>query len=113
LARARGLVADQPHPGKERASMATATAARPTSCVRTALRPKRPRAKWFLTPASFTAWSPPACASCSRAPGSRRRLPRWTRVFLTDGLALRALALVHALDAVPAIEKALKGAREK
>jgi hypothetical protein len=33
--------------------------------------------------------------------------------FLTDGLALRALALVHAPDAVPAIEKALKRAREK
>jgi len=73
LARDRGLVADQPHPGKERASMATATAARPTSYVRTALRPKRPRAKWFLP----------------------------------------FLPLVHAPDAGPAIEKALKRAREK
>ncbi len=33
--------------------------------------------------------------------------------FLTDGLALRALALVHAPEALPAIEKALKRAREK
>jgi DUF971 family protein len=33
--------------------------------------------------------------------------------FVTDGLALRALALVHAPDAVPAIEKALKRAREQ
>ena len=33
--------------------------------------------------------------------------------FVTDGLALRALALVHPPDAVPAIEKALKRAREK
>jgi hypothetical protein len=33
--------------------------------------------------------------------------------FLTDGLGLRALALVHAPEALPAIEKALKRAREK
>ena len=33
--------------------------------------------------------------------------------FLTDGLALRALALAHAPDAVAAIERALKRAREK
>ena len=33
--------------------------------------------------------------------------------FLTDGLALRAVALVHAPKAVPAIERALKRAREK
>jgi Holliday junction resolvasome RuvABC ATP-dependent DNA helicase subunit len=33
--------------------------------------------------------------------------------FVTDALSLRALALVHAPDAVPAIEKALKRAREK
>jgi DUF971 family protein len=33
--------------------------------------------------------------------------------FVTDGLALRALALVHTPDAVPAIEKALKRAREQ
>jgi Holliday junction resolvasome RuvABC ATP-dependent DNA helicase subunit len=33
--------------------------------------------------------------------------------FVTDGLALRALALVHAPDAVPAIEKTLKRVREK
>jgi hypothetical protein len=32
--------------------------------------------------------------------------------FVTDGLALRALALVHAPEAVPAIERALKQARE-
>jgi len=32
--------------------------------------------------------------------------------FVTDALGLRALALVHAPDAVPAIEKALKRARE-
>jgi hypothetical protein len=32
--------------------------------------------------------------------------------FVTDGLALRLIALVHAPDAVPAIEKALKRARE-
>jgi hypothetical protein len=32
--------------------------------------------------------------------------------FLTDGLALRALALAHAPDAVAAIERALKRARE-
>ena len=33
--------------------------------------------------------------------------------FVTDALALRALALVHAPDAVPAIERALKRVREK
>ena len=33
--------------------------------------------------------------------------------FLTDGLALRAVALVHAPKAVPAIDRALKRAREK
>jgi hypothetical protein len=33
--------------------------------------------------------------------------------FVTDGLALRALTLVHTPDAVPAIEKALKRAREQ
>jgi len=33
--------------------------------------------------------------------------------FVTDGLGLRALALVHAPEAVPAIERALKRAREK
>jgi hypothetical protein len=33
--------------------------------------------------------------------------------FLTDGLALRAVALVRAPEAVPAIERALKRAREK
>ena len=32
--------------------------------------------------------------------------------FLTDGLALRGIALVHAPDAVPAIDRALKRARE-
>ncbi len=32
--------------------------------------------------------------------------------FLTDGLALRSIALVHAPDAVPAIDRALKRARE-
>jgi hypothetical protein len=31
--------------------------------------------------------------------------------FVTDGLALLAVALVHAPDAVPAIERALKQAR--
>jgi hypothetical protein len=33
--------------------------------------------------------------------------------FVTDGLALKAVALVHAPKAVPAIERALKRAREK
>ena len=33
--------------------------------------------------------------------------------FVTDGLALRALAVVHAPDALPAIEQALKRAREE
>jgi hypothetical protein len=33
--------------------------------------------------------------------------------FVTDGLALRGIALVHAPDAVPAIDRALKRAREK
>ena len=33
--------------------------------------------------------------------------------FVTDALGLRALALVHAPEALPAIEKALKRAREK
>jgi len=33
--------------------------------------------------------------------------------FLTDGLALKAVAIVHAPKAVPAIERALKRAREK
>jgi hypothetical protein len=33
--------------------------------------------------------------------------------FLTDGLALRALSLVHAPEALPAIELALKRVREK
>jgi hypothetical protein len=33
--------------------------------------------------------------------------------FLTDGLALRAIALVHAPEALPAIERELKRAREK
>jgi hypothetical protein len=33
--------------------------------------------------------------------------------FLTDGLALQALALVHAPEALPAIERALKRVREK
>ena len=32
--------------------------------------------------------------------------------FLTDGLALKAVAIVHAPKAVPAIERALKQARE-
>jgi hypothetical protein len=32
--------------------------------------------------------------------------------FLTDGLALKAVAIVHAPKAVPAIERALKRARE-
>jgi hypothetical protein len=32
--------------------------------------------------------------------------------FLTDGLALRAVALVHAPQAVAAIERGLKRARE-
>jgi hypothetical protein len=32
--------------------------------------------------------------------------------FVTDGLALRALALVHAREALPAIERGLKRARE-
>ena len=33
--------------------------------------------------------------------------------FVTDALGLRALALVHAPEALPAIERALKRAREK
>jgi hypothetical protein len=33
--------------------------------------------------------------------------------FRTDGLALRAVALIHAPKAVPAIERALKRARDK
>jgi hypothetical protein len=33
--------------------------------------------------------------------------------FLTDGLALKAVAIVHAPKAVPAIGRALKRAREK
>jgi len=33
--------------------------------------------------------------------------------FVGDGLALRGIALVHAPDAVPAIDRALKRAREK
>ena len=33
--------------------------------------------------------------------------------FVTDALGLRALALVHAPDALPAIERALKRGREK
>ena len=33
--------------------------------------------------------------------------------FVTDGLALRGIALVHAPDALPAIDRALKRAREK
>lgn len=33
--------------------------------------------------------------------------------FVTDGLALRAIALVRAREAVPAIERGLKRAREK
>jgi hypothetical protein len=33
--------------------------------------------------------------------------------FLTEGLALKAVAIVHAPKAVPAIERALKRAREK
>ena len=33
--------------------------------------------------------------------------------FLTDGLALKAVAIVHAPKAVPAIDRALKRAREK
>ena len=32
--------------------------------------------------------------------------------FVTDGLALRGIALVHAPDALPAIDRALKRARE-
>ena len=32
--------------------------------------------------------------------------------FVTDALGLRAIAVVHAPDAVPAIEKALKRVRE-
>ena len=32
---------------------------------------------------------------------------------LTDGFALRALALVHAREALPAMERGLKRAREK
>jgi len=32
--------------------------------------------------------------------------------FLTDGLALKAVAIVHAPKALPAIERALKRARE-
>jgi hypothetical protein len=33
--------------------------------------------------------------------------------FVTDGLALRGVALVHAPGALPAIDRALKRAREK
>jgi hypothetical protein len=33
--------------------------------------------------------------------------------FVTDGLALRALALVHAPGALPAIERELERARKK
>src|SRR4029450_4392882 len=33
--------------------------------------------------------------------------------FVTDGLALRGIALVHAPEALPAIDRALKRAREK
>jgi len=33
--------------------------------------------------------------------------------FVTDGLALRGIALVHARAALPAIDRALKRAREK
>jgi hypothetical protein len=33
--------------------------------------------------------------------------------LLTDALALRAIALVHAPEALPAIERELKRAREK
>jgi hypothetical protein len=33
--------------------------------------------------------------------------------FVTDGLALRGIALVHAPSALPAIDRALKRAREK
>ena len=33
--------------------------------------------------------------------------------YVTDGLALKAVAIVHAPKAVPAIERALKRAREK
>ena len=33
--------------------------------------------------------------------------------FVTDGLALRGIGLVHAPDALPAIDRALKRAREK
>ena len=32
--------------------------------------------------------------------------------FVTDGLALRGVALVHAPEALPAIDRALKRARE-
>jgi hypothetical protein len=42
-------------------------------------------------------------------PGALSRLTG----FLTDGLALRAVALVHAPEALPAIERALKRGREK
>ena len=33
--------------------------------------------------------------------------------FVTDGLALKAVAIVHAPRALPAIDRALKRAREK
>jgi hypothetical protein len=33
--------------------------------------------------------------------------------YVTDGLALRGIALVHASKALPAIDRALKRAREK
>jgi hypothetical protein len=33
--------------------------------------------------------------------------------FVTDGLALRAIALVHAPEALPAIDRELERAREK
>ncbi len=43
--------------------------------------------------------------------GGKKRAHLFTG-FLTDGLALRAVALVHAPKTVPAIERALKRARE-
>jgi hypothetical protein len=61
------------------------------------------------------AWRPVCSGSSSprRAHARPSGAPYVFIGFLTDGLALRALALVHAPDAVPAIEKALKRAREQ
>ena len=41
-----------------------------------------------------------------------KRSPYVFSGFVTDGLALRGIALVHAPDALPAIDRALKRARE-